>query len=146
MSNNTGIFEKYSQIKSIALNTGFIHEVKLVNTIDEIMLLVRNLQTRSMLVVPMSIGMYSNDDNVRFTVVIADKVNTRDDELILRSYDNCASALRLISDQLNYGQEENTDLEEVDMGVYDEENADWIATTLTTVFDLSFQVVPNIFA
>lgn len=145
---DTNILEKYLLIKSAALDSGLVENVKLALSEEQVVEFILNAKSREVYLIPVDMAIHTDDDYVKFDIIIVDKVNNEDDEeYILQSWSNAASLLRIISGKLNYQEDENVIIGTASMGISgftNDKDMQNVVTMVSATLDLEFNVVPNI--
>lgn len=148
MSEHTGFVDKYNALKQAFLNTKMVKEVKLVYSEEHAIEEVKNTKFRTVYVVPSDAAIFTNNDYVKFDIIIADKVNNDDnEEYMLQSWSNALSILRAAVSELNYKVNESVVVEDIDVGSYfsdeDTDRVNAVSIVITTL-DLEYDIIPKI--
>ena len=145
---DTNILEKYNLIKAAAEGSGMVESVKLALSEEQVVDFILQAKSREVYLVPVDMAIHTEDDYVKFDIIIVDKVNNEDDEdYILQSWSNAASLLRIIASNLNYVESESVIIGTASMGVSgftNDSDMQNVVTMVSSSLDLEFNVVPKI--
>jgi len=146
---DTNILEKYNLIKQSALDSGMVESVKLAFSEEQAIGFILNAKSREVYLIPVDAALHTNNDYIKFDIIVVDKVNNDDDEdYTLQSFANAISLLRDIAGRLNYKENENVIIGNVSLGVsgFTTEDGDRqnLVTMVTSTLDMEFGIVARI--
>ncbi len=145
---DTNILEKYNLIKQSALDSGMVENVKLAFSEEQAIEFILSAKSREVYLVPVDMALHTNNDYVKFDIIIVDKVNNDDDEeYILQSWSNGISLLRDIASRLNYKESEDVIIGNASMGVSgftNDKDKQNVVTMIQSSLDMAFDIVPRI--
>ena len=146
---NTNILEKYNIIKQAALDSKMVQDVTLALSEEHVADLILDAKSRHIYLVPVDCALHTDEDYVKFDIIVVDKVNNDDDEeYILQSWSNGIALLRQITGKLNYKESESVVLETVTIGVsaFSEEDGERqnVVTMLTSSLDMEFNLATRV--
>ena len=132
------ITTKYQTIKYAALDSDIIDDVKLAFSEEDAMTMIDTAKSTLLIVFPIEASIMNNTDNIIFSLFVIDKVNNTGDELhVLNSWDTSMLALRYIADMLNYKESEDVLIDEVELGIYQNDNKSETTTMVRATIDMS---------
>lgn len=131
----------YAELKQVANDSGFVNEVVLAKSEDDVLERMNKLDGRVLFVVVQNASIYTGNDNVRFTLSVIDKTQF-DDDAYLMSINDALGLLKYIYSQMNYVNDNEAEFSSVDIGsnIVNEE------VITSAICDITFTTVylPNI--
>jgi hypothetical protein len=136
------MIEKYRLIKNTAIDTGIVDDVKLALTEENAMQMVDNVKSTSLIVFPLIASINTVDDSVQFRLMFLDKVNNHyEEENVLNSWKTLLTALRLMTNHMNYKEGEDVLVDDVSFGAYyaqRDDDVEYMLATIDVVLDMSY--------